>query len=364
VNDGAAMKKFILRTSLGIATAIGACGANADSAQLSTGNTKEITKLSPIALKVLDKDCPDLVQPYKLSDNFLSIINFEAKDAASRVANTIGGIFTGKSATAPTTEGMSDSARLAAKQLNWLPMEAEELYGQREHEKETDILDRESKLGKKYYPTADAILQKLSAAITETHNYNFKIFILKHSSRNAVARPGGYLYLDQGLVDNAQQNRKAYFALAHEIAHVLQRHETKELQSMAIDSFTAKEDMLTTLPKIKTNPELLMDHVKIGKDIYTQHHIDQELQADSCAARLLSRAYPDQNELSGILNAFLKDLPPPSDEPLPPPPRTPSEKLVAATHEIVSTPMDRHPNSKERTDNLNAMYREITAPPK
>lgn len=363
------MNNHFLRTTLA-ACAMIVCSARADepvvveqtTTHTTTTTTKEIRQVSDVALKVLDKDCPDLVQPYQLSDNLLSLATFSAKKVANEAKNKIGSLLGMGSigANAGTTD-LSDATKLAAKQLNWLPMEAEVMYGQREHEKETEILDRESKLGRKFYPTADAMLRELVAKITEPTDYNFKIYILKNSTRNAVARPGGFLYLDQGLIDKDEYRQKAYFALAHEIAHVLQRHETRELQSMAVDSFTVEEELVETLPKIANNPALLLDHVKVGKDIYTQHKVDQELQADSCATRLLGRLYPPQ-ELATTLNAFLSDLPPYEEAPPPAPPKSQADRLAAVTHDIVSTPMDRHPNSKERKENLDKMYGEITQP--
>lgn len=332
----------------------------AQDAATTTGTTKEIKQVSNVALKVLDKDCPDLVQPYTLSDNLMSLGSFTAKKAFNEAKGKLGSVLGLGSlgGTPAQADSISDSTRLAAKQLNWLPMEAEVLYGEREHEKETEILARDSKLGRKYYPVADAMLSELTGRIAEPTDYRFQIFILKNSTRNAVARPGGFLYLDQGLLEKEEYRRKAYFALAHEIAHVLQRHETRELQSMTIDSFTAEKDLVETLPKIAANPPLLLDHVKIGKDIYTQHKIDQELQADSCAARLLGRLY-SSDELAATLNAFVADLPSYQDAPPTPPPVSQADKLAAMTHDIVASPMDRHPNSKERKDNLDKMYRDI-----
>jgi Zn-dependent protease with chaperone function len=321
---------------------------------------KEITNVSPLALVVLDRNCPNIVQPYQVTDNVASLLGFGLKNAVTSAAASLGNILSGKKLSLTADEKIPDSMRLAAKQLNWLPMEAEQLYGKRQHETESNILSRDSKLGKKYYPVADTILNELLSKISEQHDYTFQLFILKNSTDNAVARPGGYLYIDQGLIDNELNHPLAHFALAHEVAHVLQRHETQELQSMAVDSFTAKKDLVETLPMIKTQPSALLDHVKIGADIYTKHHVDQELQADSCATRLLSRVYPARSDLTTVINAFVKVLPPPTGAPPAQPATNDAEKLVAATHDIVSTPLDRHPNTQERAANLQTMLHEVS----
>lgn len=321
---------------------------------------KEITKVAPKASVVLDKNCPDIVQPYKLTDNLASLALFSAKEAVVDFGKQIGAVFTGTPAVAtPMGSGISASTKLAAKQLNWLPMRAEVAFGERSHKQETAILDRDSKLGNKYYPIADKMLEEVLAGVGQPHDYAFKLFILKNSNRNAIARPGGFLYLDQGLLDNPAQRPKAYFALAHEVAHVLQRHETKELQSTVVDSISLKDDLIKTISSAKSNPNVILAHVKVEKNRFTQHHIDQELQADSCAARLLSHALPDQKALATSLNAFLNDLSKPERKPPLPPPQSDEEKLTRSVHEIVDTPVKRHPNNEERQQNLRSIYAEI-----
>lgn len=320
---------------------------------------KEIKKVSKISLVVLDKNCPDIVQPYKLVDNVASIGAYSIKEGTKAAIGVIAGMFRGKPSKEPGKDELWDSAKLAAKQFNWLPMKAEVAYGAKSHETETNVLERTSKAGEKYYPIADELLKKILSTISEKHEYNFQLFILKNDEHNAVARPGGFLYLDQGLLVSPELLPKAHFALAHEISHVLQRHETKELQSAVVDSMTSKKQLLDVMQKVNKEPAVILDHVKVGKDIFSQHHSDQELQSDSCAVRLLSRVFPERRELANTVNVFLKDLP--SPEPTPPrvAPQTDAEKLAALGHDVVNTPLKRHPTTTERTANLQSIYQEI-----
>jgi hypothetical protein len=334
-------------------------------AQATTGDAsvevrpKEITRVAPMASVVLEKNCPDIVQPYRLSDNLASVAVFGMKSWLDYFGTAIERGLGTKSAAAAQGKDILASAKLAAKQLNWLPMSAEKLYGERAHRTETNVLPRESKLGKKYYPVADRMLQEILTRIDQPHEYEFQLFILKSSGRNAAARPGGYLYVDQGLIDDPAQHPKAYFALAHEVAHVLQRHETKELQSMVIDSIKLKDDLVTTLSRVKGEPGVILNHVKVGKNLFTRHHIDQELQSDSCAAKLLSRALADRRQLTDAVNAFLRDLGKPEPTRPAPAPQSDAERLARTVHDVVDTPIRRHPNSQEREHNLRAILDEI-----
>lgn len=319
---------------------------------------KVITRVAPIASIMLEKNCPSIVQPYRISDNLASAFTYGASQWLTGLANAGGALFSGRASAAQPTQVLA-SAKLAAKQLNWLPMEVETMYGERSHREETMLLERDSKLGQRYYPIADRMLQQVLAQVRQPHNYHFKLFIVKTSSHNALSRPGGYLYLDQGMLEKPAGYPKAYFAIAHEVAHVLQRHETMELQSMVIDSFAIKEDMQKTIVSAAANPEAVLARARIGKNQFIRHHIDQELQADSCAARILSTVFADPRELADSLNAFLNELPEPPPAAAPTVPATDVEKLAATVHDLVDKPIHVHPTSIEREQNLRAMYQEV-----
>ena len=347
---------------------VGVTGLPAAIAQTDGFRTKEITKLSSKASVVLEKNCSVIVQPYTLSDNAASLAMFSAKEALSdvgtRFLQSAGSILSGgRPSVAPASNKLTASTKLAAKQLNWLPMTTEVAYGERLHAQEPAILERDSKLGQKYYPVADRILREVLDSVGEPHEYEFKLFILKNSSRNAAARPGGFLYMDQGLVDNDAQLPKAYFALAHEIAHVLQRHETKELQSNVVDSISSKDELVRVMGASRGDPNAILAYVKVERNRLTQHHVDQELQADSCAVRLLSRALPDQKALAASINAFVKDLPKAEQAKASTPLGPDESKLVQSVHDIVDTPVKRHPNNQERLQNLRSIYSEISVSP-
>ncbi len=391
----------------------------------------------PISLVVLDKHCANIVQSYKLSDNVAELLKKQigkgVKGAIDFIRDKLdrGGAKGSKTKDSKAEEAEKDEIddvppemRLEAKRMNWMPMQTEVMYGERAHAQETNILERESKLGKKHYPVADAMLAQILAKVEEEHEYQFQLFILKNSTRNAIARPGGFLYLDQGLIDNAKSHAKARFALAHEVGHVLQRHETRELQGMIVDSYNSKDEMQKAITNVKNDPGAVLANVKVGKEIYARHHSDQELQADSCSARLLSRVHTKPKELAKDLDAFIKDLPPmdgaagasnaaapvnaaapgtaaapvnPAAPAItapvnpaapattaspaapataaPAPPAKTSKKgskaakeaevateLAAAAHEIVASPAARHPNTAERVANLDAIYKELTTP--
>lgn len=341
--------------------------SNPFSSQGGSQHIKDIDTLPPRALVVLDRHCSELVQPYTLTDNITSLTVFGMKEGVKEGLKAVPGQLSklfggsGAQAAAPSSDKLGDSAKQAAKQLNWMPMSAEVMYAERQHDaSEGDLLSRDSKQGRKYYPIADKMLKDILASIHEPYDYQFKLFIVATDNHNALALPGGYLYLDKGLLSTPQMQEKAWFALAHEISHVLQRHETKEMQSLVVDSFSAKSELLKVMENAQGNPKAVVDRVKLEKGQFTRHHVDQELQADSCAVKMLSRVYPDRQQLAAMINAFIKDLPATqasskkyaSNQ---------MEAMAGDVEDIVKSPALRHPNTQERKANLQEIYQEVTS---
>jgi Zn-dependent protease with chaperone function len=72
-----------------------------------------------------------------------------------------------------------------------------------------------------------AIGQRLAAAMPGTRfNYQFKI--VNASDVNAFALPGGFMYVNRGLIEAAKNEGQLAGVLAHEMAHVALRHGTNQ----------------------------------------------------------------------------------------------------------------------------------------
>ena len=100
-------------------------------------------------------------------------------------------------------------------------------------------LEDEKKLGKEFYDKlgkahfilqnerANTFLTLLGERIL-THSdkapFEFKFSIIRNSAINAFATPGGYVYVNQGLINLVENEGQLAGVLAHEIAHVNGRH--------------------------------------------------------------------------------------------------------------------------------------------
>lgn len=69
----------------------------------------------------------------------------------------------------------------------------------------------------------DKLTQKLTSKI-ELGGYEPKFFISSSSELNAFALPGGYIVLNKGFIEAADRPEEVLGVVAHELAHVTQRH--------------------------------------------------------------------------------------------------------------------------------------------
>lgn len=318
------------------------------------------------AQNVDDKSCAILVVPQDPKATLSNVVVDTGKNTWDKAKRGMLGILSGTQQNLEVEAGkkeLSDQYRAGLKRGVWLPMSTEVEFGRRSHELIVDtILDRDSKLGQQLYPLADALLDEIERGIDKPHDYEFKLFIREESTFNAMALPGGFLYLDAGLLKEAAQHDKARFALAHEVGHVLQRHETRELQGLIVDSYDDGKELQKAVAKSSKGTEqaqALLKNVKISKDSYVRHTEALELQADACSVRLIFNAYPGGKELSASTTAFISSLKT-AESQKPQPTSQSTVELGAAVRELVSF-KERHPNFPERIANLNAVQVSVLA---
>ncbi|MEX2337877.1 MAG: M48 family metalloprotease [Aquisalimonadaceae bacterium] len=66
---------------------------------------------------------------------------------------------------------------------------------------------------------------------TESPDFNFEFFVVDSPAINAFAMPGGYVGINSGLVMRAESESELAAVMAHEIAHVTQRHIARSMDA-------------------------------------------------------------------------------------------------------------------------------------
>src|SRR3954464_11329369 len=67
------------------------------------------------------------------------------------------------------------------------------------------------------------------AARAPGNRYPYQFKVVNDKAVNAFALPGGFLYINRGIFDNADNEAQLAGVMAHEISHVVLRHGTNQM---------------------------------------------------------------------------------------------------------------------------------------
>jgi len=173
-----------------------------------------------------------------------------------------------------------------------------------------------------------SIVQQLDDSFFEYH-----FFIVKDPSINAFAVPGGYVYVNTGLVTRASSDDEIAGVLGHEIGHVHAHHLARQQESTELMNYATLLGVLLSVvhPAIGS----LATAANAANQLRYQRQFEQE--ADYLGARYMQAAGYDPH---GMLDFFKKI----ADE----------QRLSAA---FVPPYLLTHPLTDERLNNLEAVLR-------
>lgn len=73
---------------------------------------------------------------------------------------------------------------------------------------------------------------KKIAAVSDRKEIDYYFQVLEDDTVNAVSLPGGYVYVNSGLLEKVSNDDELACILAHEVGHIVARHSIKKLQAM------------------------------------------------------------------------------------------------------------------------------------
>src|SRR6202051_777560 len=83
-------------------------------------------------------------------------------------------------------------------------------------------------------PAISGYIQNLGDSIAKTTSradLDWHFYVVNTKQVNAFALPGGYIYVNRGLIESSDRLEELTGTLGHEIGHVVQRHSVKQMQS-------------------------------------------------------------------------------------------------------------------------------------
>ena len=157
-------------------------------------------------------------------------------------------------------------------------------------------------------PAVANYIQDLGMSIaskTSRSDLDWHFYVVNTKQVNAFALPGGFVYVNRGLIEAADSLDELAGTLGHEIGHVVERHSVKQMQDAQKTNIGIS--VLCTLTNI-CHSGLAQAAVQVGGTAYFARHSRlDELQADSEGVVNVSRAGYDPRGIPDLFQVLLKE---------------------------------------------------------
>jgi predicted Zn-dependent protease len=151
-----------------------------------------------------------------------------------------------------------------------------------------------------------ALTWRLVAA-AEADPPDLTVYVIRDARINAFALPGGYLGVNAGLLTAVRNESELAGVMAHELAHVTQRHIARTMEGTQGANLATWGAVLAAIIAASANPEVVIAALSLGQAASYQREVNftraHELEADRIGIRTMSRARFDPE---GVATFFLR----------------------------------------------------------
>jgi predicted Zn-dependent protease len=157
-------------------------------------------------------------------------------------------------------------------------------------------------------PAVSGYIQNLGESIarkTSRADLDWHFYVVNTEQVNAFALPGGFVYVNRGLIESTDKLDELTGTLGHEIGHVVERHSVKQMQSE--QKANAGLTVVCTLTNI-CQSGLARAAVQVGGSaLFARYSRTDELQADSEGVVNVTRAGYDPQGIPDLFQVLLKE---------------------------------------------------------
>jgi len=150
---------------------------------------------------------------------------------------------------------------------------------------------------------ATELIRRLAAAAPGA-KYPYQIRVVNASDINAFSLPGGFMYVNRGLIEAARREPELAAVLAHEMAHVALRHGTHQASKAYLTQ--AGIGILGGLLGRGGNPSQIFQVIGgLGLNaLFLKFSRDDEYQADTVGAQIMARAGYDPRAMADFFQVL------------------------------------------------------------
>src|SRR6185437_7509244 len=175
------------------------------------------------------------------------------------------------------------------------------------------------------------------AKVNDPRNLQWHFYVVDTKEVNAFAVPGGYIYVNRGLIEQADKMDQLAGVLGHEIGHVLNRHTVKLMEKENAANVGVQLGCILT--NVCTNAAAGAAINVAGSAVFAKFSRQDEKEADESGVQSVTRAGIDPR---GIPEMFQKLLDEESSSP-----------------GTLDAWFATHPNAESRIADTDAMIRKI-----
>jgi predicted Zn-dependent protease len=133
-----------------------------------------------------------------------------------------------------------------------------------------------------------SVLGDSLASVADTRGLRWHFYLVDSPEVNAFAVPGGYVYINRGLIERATNMSQVAGVLAHEIAHVTERHSVQQMESQQRTSTGLT--IVCVLTRICEN-QATQTAVQVGGGaLFARFSREHEKESDLIAVKTLTKA--------------------------------------------------------------------------
>jgi predicted Zn-dependent protease len=157
-------------------------------------------------------------------------------------------------------------------------------------------------------PAVADYVQQLGASIARTTSradLDWRFFVVDSREVNAFALPGGFIYVNRGLIERAAKLDELAGAIGHEIGHVVRRHSVQQMEKAT--GANVAVGLTCTLTRL-CNSDVAQAAIQVGgAALFAKYSRHDEAEADSEAVVNVIRAGIDPEGIPILFERLLEE---------------------------------------------------------
>jgi predicted Zn-dependent protease len=141
-------------------------------------------------------------------------------------------------------------------------------------------------------------------ASAEAEAPDLTVYVIRDPRINAFALPGGFMGVNAGLITSVRNESELAGVMAHELAHVTQRHIARTIEGTQTANLATWATVLAAIIAASANPEVVIAALSLGQAASYQREVNftraHELEADRIGIRTMSRARFDPEAVASF----------------------------------------------------------------